>query len=56
LALRDNLSSLFLGLWDGVVARWSREGEPFGAAFAEQQVNGNCQDSDTLWGRSTVHE
>ena len=53
LALRDNLSSLFLGLWDGVVARWSREGEPLGAAFAEQQVN-QLPGSDPLWGRSTV--
>jgi hypothetical protein len=53
LALRDNLSSLFLGLWDGAVARWSREGEPLGAALADQQVIG-LPDSDTLWGRSSV--
>ena len=49
LAMRRGLSSLYLALWDGLVARWRREGEALGAQLAELEVS-TLPDSNALWG------
>ena len=50
-ALRRGLSSLYLALWDGLAARWRRDGEALGAQLAELDV-ATLPDSSSLWGAS----